>query len=56
MTYITAQSSNLKLKILKHEVAELTAQQWQEQLPTYGRAMLEEWKITLDKDEPDFRQ
>ena len=55
MTYITAKSSGLPLKVISHDVAETTAQEWDECAATYGQAFLDEWQQTLDREQPDYR-
>lgn len=56
-TLITALSSGRELKVLSHEVAEKTAQQWQE-YPSdkdMSVAFFDSIKEILDREEPDYR-
>ena len=54
-TLITAYMTGQPLKVVSDEVAEKTAQQW-ENYPTLARNHLREIKIRLDREEPDYKQ
>ena len=53
-TYIRALQTGLPLKVLSHEVAEKTAQQWESYDDTADRHF-NDLKIILDKQEPDYQ-
>ena len=54
-TYLTALSTNKKLKIVSDEVAEKTAQEWSDYPSDNGRAHLDQIRLILDKEEPDYK-
>ncbi len=53
-TLITALSTGRELRIASHEVAEKTAQQF-ENYPDFAERHLAALKDILDRDEPDYR-
>jgi len=52
-TYIQALQTGQKLRVLSDEVAEKTAQEW-EDYPGYADSHLNEIKVLLDRDEADY--
>ena len=54
-TYLTALSTNQELNIASHEVAEKTAQEWSNYPTDLARAHLDQIRIILDKEEPDYK-
>jgi len=54
-TLMTAYASGQKLRVLSHDVAETTAQQWAEYGFDLRGAHLSEIKSILDVEEPEFR-
>ena len=56
-TYITALMSGMPLRQVSDEVAEKTAQQWEEYIHRVGlgEAFFREIRVILDRDEPDYR-
>ena len=54
-TYLTALSTNQELNIASHEVAEKTAQEWSNYPIDLARAHLDQIRIILDKEEPDYK-
>ena len=54
-TYLTALSSNQELNIVTHKVAEKTAQEWANYPTSLARAHLDQIRIILDKEEPDYK-
>ncbi len=54
-TYLTALSTNKELNIASHEVAEKTAQEWATYPSDLARAHLEQIRIILDKEDPDYK-
>ncbi|MFK8022269.1 MAG: class II aldolase and adducin N-terminal domain-containing protein [Pseudomonadales bacterium] len=53
--YILALQTGRPLKILSHEIAEKTAQQWQDDFSVAAEAHFNQIVTILDRDEPDFR-
>ena len=54
-TYLTALSTNKELNIASHEVAEETAQEWATYPSDLARAHLDQIRIILDKEDPDYK-
>ena len=54
-TYITALSTGKELNIASHEVAEKTAQEWANYPSDLGRAHLNQIRLILDKEEPEYK-
>ncbi len=54
-TYLTALSTNKELNIASHEVAEKTAQEWSNYPSDLARAHLDQIRLILDKEEPDYK-
>ena len=54
-TYLTALSTNKELNIATHEVAEKTAQEWSNYPADSARAHLDQIRLILDKEEPDYK-
>ena len=55
-TYITALSTNKKLKIVSDEIAEKTAQEW-EKYTTGGQELhLKAIRSILDKEDPSYKE
>ena len=54
-TYITALSTGKELNIASHEVAEKTAQEWANYPSDLGRAHLDQIRLILDKEEPEYK-
>jgi len=54
--YILALQTGRPLKVLSHEIAEKTAQQWQDDFSVAAEAHFAQINTILDRDEPDFRQ
>ena len=55
-TYITALSTNKELKIVTPEVAEKTAQDWQNYPTGLGELHLKAIRSILDKEDPSYKQ
>jgi len=55
-TYITALSTHKKLKIVTPEVAEKTAQEWENYPTGLGELHLKAIRSILDKEDPSYRQ
>ncbi len=55
-TYITALSTNKKLNIVNSEIAEKTAQEWENYPVNMGEQHLNEIKKILDKENPDYKK
>ena len=54
-TYLTALSTNKELNIASHEVAEKTEQEWATYPSDLARAHLDQIRIILDKEDPDYK-
>ena len=54
-TYLTALSTNKELNIASHEIAEKTAQEWSSYPSDLARAHLDQIRLILDKEEPDYK-
>jgi len=54
-TYMTALSTNKELNIVSHEVAEKTAQEWANYPTDLARAHLNQIRLILDKEEPEYK-
>ena len=54
-TYVTALMTGKELRIASHEIASLTAQQWQD-YGAFAQAHFAELKAILDEEEPAYRQ
>ena len=54
-TYITALSTNKELKIVNSNVAEKTAQEWENYPVNMGEQHLNEIKKILDKEDPSYK-
>tara|TARA_X000001036_G_scaffold376450_2_gene365785 strand:- start:4271 stop:4999 length:729 start_codon:yes stop_codon:yes gene_type:complete len=54
-TYLTALSTNKELNIASHEVAEKTAQEWATYPSDLARAHLDQIRVILDKEDPDYK-
>ena len=54
-TYLTALSTNQKLNIVSDEIAEKTAQEWANYPYDMARAHLDQIRLILDKEEPDYK-
>ena len=54
-TYLTALSTNKELNIASDEVAEKTAQEWSNYPTDLARAHLDQIRLILDKEEPDYK-
>tara|TARA_B100001564_G_scaffold339634_1_gene332580 strand:- start:775 stop:1347 length:573 start_codon:yes stop_codon:yes gene_type:complete len=54
-TYLTALSTNKELNIVSHEVAEKTAQEWADYPTDLARAHLDQIRLILDKEEPEYK-
>tara|TARA_B100001057_G_scaffold487430_1_gene570152 strand:- start:346 stop:1011 length:666 start_codon:yes stop_codon:yes gene_type:complete len=54
-TYLTALSTNQKLNIVSDEIAEKTAQEWANYPSDMARAHLDQIRLILDKEEPDYK-
>ena len=54
-TYLTALSANKELNVASHEVAEKTAQEWSNYPADLGRAHLDQIRLILDKEEPEYK-
>ena len=54
-TYITALSTQKELKIVNHEIAEKTAQEWENYPVNMGEQHLNEIKKILDKEDISYR-
>tara|TARA_Y100000996_G_scaffold170926_1_gene132848 strand:+ start:297 stop:1025 length:729 start_codon:yes stop_codon:yes gene_type:complete len=55
-TYITALSTNKKLKIVSNEIAEKTAQEWENCSPTHQNLHLKAIRSILDSEDPSYKQ
>ena len=55
-TYITALSTNRELNIASDEVAEKTAQEWANYPSDLARSHLDQIRLILDKEEPDYKE
>jgi len=55
-TYITALSTNKELKIVSPEVAEKTAQDWENYPTGLGELHLKAIRLILDKEDPSYKQ
>ena len=55
-TYITALSTNKKLKIVSNEIAEKTAQEWENCSPTHQDLHLKAIRSILDSEDPSYKQ
>jgi len=55
-TYITALSTQKELKIVKHEVAEKTAQEWENYSTDLGDLHLKAIRSILDKEDSTYKQ
>ena len=54
-TYLTALATGKELNVASHEVAEKTAQEWSDYPSDNGRAHLDQIRLILDKEEPDYK-
>ena len=54
-TYITALSTNKKLKIVSDEVAEKTAQEWEDYTTSQQELHLKAIRSILDKEDPSYK-
>ena len=54
-TYITALSTNKKLKIVSNEIAEKTAQEWENCSPTHQDLHLKAIRSILDSEDPSYK-
>ena len=54
-TYLTALSTNQELNIVSDEIAEKTAQEWANYPSDMARAHLDQIRLILDKEEPDYK-
>ena len=54
-TYLTALATNKELNIASDEVAEKTAQEWSNYPTDLARAHLDQIRLILDKEEPDYK-
>ena len=54
-TYLTALATGKELNVASHEVAEKTAQEWSNYPSDMGRAHLDQIRLILDKEEPDYQ-
>ena len=52
---MTALSTNKELNIVSHEVAEKTAQEWANYPTDLARAHLDQIRLILDKEEPEYK-
>ena len=55
-TYITALSTNKKLKIVSDEIAEKTAQEWEDSSPAHQNLHLKAIRSILDSEDPSYKQ
>jgi ribulose-5-phosphate 4-epimerase/fuculose-1-phosphate aldolase len=55
-TYITALSTNKELKIVSPEVAEKTAQDWENYPTGLGELHLKAIRSILDSEDPDYKE
>ena len=55
-TYITALSTNRELNIASDEVAEKTAQEWANYPSDLARSHLDQIRLILDKEEPEYKE
>ena len=54
-TYLTALSTNQELNVVSDEIAEKTAQEWANYPSDMARAHLDQIRLILDKEEPDYK-
>tara|TARA_B100000965_G_scaffold366334_1_gene351458 strand:- start:529 stop:1257 length:729 start_codon:yes stop_codon:yes gene_type:complete len=54
-TYITALSTQKELKIVNHEIAEKTAQEWENYSTDMGNLHLKAIRSILDKEDPSYK-
>ena len=54
-TYITALSTNKKLKIVSDEIAEKTAQEWEDSSPAHQDLHLKAIRSILDSEDPSYK-
>ena len=54
-TYLTALATGKELNVASHEVAEKTAQEWSNYPSDMARAHLDQIRLILDKEEPDYQ-
>ncbi len=54
-TYLTALSTNKELNIVNHEIAEKTAEEWSSYPADLARSHLDQIRMILDKEEPDYK-
>jgi len=54
-TYITALSTQKELKIVNHEIAEKTAQEWENYSTDMGSLHLKAVRSILDKEDPSYK-
>ena len=54
-TYITALSTNKKLKIVSDEIAEKTAQEWEDSSPAHQNLHLKAIRSILDSEDPSYK-
>ena len=54
-TYITALSTNKKLKIVSDEIAEKTAQEWEDSSPSHQNLHLKAIRSILDSEDPSYK-
>jgi len=52
---MTALSTNKELNIVSHEVAEKTAQEWANYPTDLARDHLDQIRLILDKEEPEYK-
>ena len=55
-TYITALSTQKELKVVNHEIAEKTAQEWENYSTDLGNLHLKAIRSILDKEDPTYKQ
>ena len=54
-TYLTALATGKELNVASDEVAEKTAHEWANYPSDLGRAHLDQIRLILDKEEPDYK-
>ncbi len=54
-TYLTALSTNQELNIVSDEIAEKTAQEWANYPSDIARSHLDQIRLILDKEEPNYK-
>ena len=54
-TYLTALATGKELNVASDEIAEKTAQEWANYPSDLGRAHLDQIRLILDKEEPDYK-